>query len=267
MVFDCFTYLNEAELLDIRLHELDSIVDKFVLVEGIVTFTNKKKPLYFNRNKNRFKDFKEKIIHIVVGNSPNVSDPWAIERFQFNAIKRGLINAKIDDTILLSCVDEIPKKEKIYENIKKKGINKVFLQKLSYYYLNLATGNNWEGTRMLQYKDLPEDIYTLRHSKADLKIKNGGWHFSYLGGPKRIQEKIRSYSHREYNTIEHSSLKNIENTIHNKKDLFKRELKFKCESYEHLPTYVINNLSKFESLLLPDCRENRIVSFLKKLYE
>ena len=47
MVYDCFMFFNELELLDLRLHELDAVVDRFVLVEGVRTLSGKPKPLYF----------------------------------------------------------------------------------------------------------------------------------------------------------------------------------------------------------------------------
>ncbi|TAH23917.1 MAG: hypothetical protein EAZ07_10320, partial [Cytophagales bacterium] len=39
MIYDCFAFFNELELLEIRLNELNNVVDKFVLVEA----TRKKK--------------------------------------------------------------------------------------------------------------------------------------------------------------------------------------------------------------------------------
>jgi beta-1,4-mannosyl-glycoprotein beta-1,4-N-acetylglucosaminyltransferase len=33
MVYDCFTFYNELDLLEIRLHTLADVVDRFVLVE------------------------------------------------------------------------------------------------------------------------------------------------------------------------------------------------------------------------------------------
>ena len=45
MIYDCFNFFDEFDLLDIRLNTLDKVVDAFVLVEATVTFTNKKKPL------------------------------------------------------------------------------------------------------------------------------------------------------------------------------------------------------------------------------
>src|SRR5258708_17252090 len=124
MIYDCFNFYNELDLLDIGLHELTDVVDRFVLVESTVTFTNQSKPLYYEENKTRFKAFEKKIIHIVVRDSPNVSLPWIIEHFQFAAVMRGLKNARPSDTILLSCVDELPKKEKILQWMGKKGRHK-----------------------------------------------------------------------------------------------------------------------------------------------
>ena len=65
-VYDCFTFFNEFELLEIRLNELNPVVDKFVLVEATKTHQGKEKPLFYNENKDRFEKFKDKIIHVIV---------------------------------------------------------------------------------------------------------------------------------------------------------------------------------------------------------
>ena len=54
MIYDTFMFFNELELLELRLNELNGVVDKFVLVEATRTFTNKPKPLYYAENKQRF---------------------------------------------------------------------------------------------------------------------------------------------------------------------------------------------------------------------
>lgn len=51
MVYDCFIFFNELDLLEIRLNELDDVVDYFVLVEANRTFQNNHKPYYFDENK------------------------------------------------------------------------------------------------------------------------------------------------------------------------------------------------------------------------
>lgn len=40
MIYDCFVFFNELDLLDLRLNILNEIVDKFVLVEGTKNFCN-----------------------------------------------------------------------------------------------------------------------------------------------------------------------------------------------------------------------------------
>ena len=57
MIYDCFTFFNELDLLEIRLNVLRDVVDRFVLVEAGETHTGKRKPLYFRENAARFAAF------------------------------------------------------------------------------------------------------------------------------------------------------------------------------------------------------------------
>ena len=45
MVYDCFQFFNELDILKLRMHVLDDVVDKFVISEATVTFSGEKKPL------------------------------------------------------------------------------------------------------------------------------------------------------------------------------------------------------------------------------
>jgi beta-1,4-mannosyl-glycoprotein beta-1,4-N-acetylglucosaminyltransferase len=65
MIYDCFTFFNELDLLEIRLETLNDVVDKFVLVEATKTFRGENKVLYFKDNQERFAKFLKKIIYIV----------------------------------------------------------------------------------------------------------------------------------------------------------------------------------------------------------
>ena len=67
---DCFIFFNELDLLEIRLHELDGVVDEFMLIEGTRTHQNKPKPLFFEEAKDKFSDFLPKINHVVVDKWP-----------------------------------------------------------------------------------------------------------------------------------------------------------------------------------------------------
>ncbi len=46
MIYDCFIFFNELELLEIRLNTLENVVDKFVIVESTISFSGlNKKPI------------------------------------------------------------------------------------------------------------------------------------------------------------------------------------------------------------------------------
>ena len=49
-IFDTFLFLNELDLLEIRLNILDSYVDYFIINESPKTFSGKSKPLYYEDN-------------------------------------------------------------------------------------------------------------------------------------------------------------------------------------------------------------------------
>ena len=62
MIFDCFTFFNELELLELRLELLSTVVDRFIIVEASKTHSGLGKPFYFEENRARFSRFEDKII-------------------------------------------------------------------------------------------------------------------------------------------------------------------------------------------------------------
>jgi|ERR1022692_989649 beta-1,4-mannosyl-glycoprotein beta-1,4-N-acetylglucosaminyltransferase len=109
MIYDCFTFFDELELLELRLHELGDVVDKFVWVEATKTHSNKSKPLHYQENRVLFQAFHDQIIHVVVDDMPDSNDSWVLENFQRKCIARGLVNCRPEDFILVSDLDEIPR--------------------------------------------------------------------------------------------------------------------------------------------------------------
>ena len=70
MVYDCFQFFNELDILKLRMHVLSDVVDKFVISESTVTFSGDKKPLYFQENEEMFAEFSDRIIHRIVDDTP-----------------------------------------------------------------------------------------------------------------------------------------------------------------------------------------------------
>ena len=59
MIYDAFPFLDELELLELRLKELAAVVDRHILVESTLTFQGTPKPLYYAENERRFANFRD----------------------------------------------------------------------------------------------------------------------------------------------------------------------------------------------------------------
>ncbi len=268
IIYDCFTFFNELDLLEIRFGELDKVVDYFVLAEANSTFSGKPKEFLFEKNKERYKKYFDKIIYVKIIKMPriNIIDKFFIElekklprRFQLilrrvlariiggvarykmieyqrRMLIEGLAYASDEDIIMGTDVDEIPKSEKI-EEMKK------MLEKYRYvefelanfrYYLNgkvYGKGENSPGTRACKIKTLRKELknkidflrttpYLWRKinprvygKKNYYTIKKGGWHFSYLGGVKKVIEKYKNVSHPEFDRPELKNEKFVKEII------------------------------------------------------
>ena len=177
-VYDCFLFFNEIDLLKLRMNILNDVVDFFVIVESNKTFTYKDKKLFFDENKELFYEFKDKIIHVVIDDTPEsfgvlkyINEPttidektknlvlkyvdestgwnhnlkehrqWGVETYQRESIIKGLINCNDEDIVIISDLDEIPNPEEIKKMVETINDSDVFefKQNMYYYYINLLT--------------------------------------------------------------------------------------------------------------------------------
>tara|TARA_Y100000389_G_scaffold163063_1_gene166156 strand:- start:10 stop:825 length:816 start_codon:yes stop_codon:yes gene_type:complete len=202
-IFDCFSYLDEDLLLDLRLNILNDYVDYFVIIEGNKTWQNNFKPFKFEISK--FSKFKNKIIYIQVEDMPDGKNPYLRENFQRNAIHRGIEKASDDDLIIISDLDEIPNPKKI-KDFKKSMRYAVFKQLHFYYKINLHSQKNpfWYGSRICikKYLKSPQWLRNLKFKKRPIWrldkfrlnniIEDGGWHFCNLKDPEKLLYKYKN---------------------------------------------------------------------------
>ncbi|KKU88104.1 hypothetical protein A3A64_00810 [Candidatus Gottesmanbacteria bacterium RIFCSPLOWO2_01_FULL_48_11] len=196
-IFDCFLFFNELELLELRLMTLHDVVDYFVLVEANKTFTDKPKDFLFEKNKKSYKKYLNKIIHVKVEDTPmldRAKNAWAIEEWQRNCITRGLATAKDEDRVIVSDVDEIPDPDRVMQ-VKDSNTPVTFKQCLFYYFVNCWGGRDWNGSVMTPYKNMmvPYRLKGLARKGLN-RIKNSGWHYTYMGGVKNIRLKLNNLS-------------------------------------------------------------------------
>lgn len=283
-LYDCFCMFNELDLIELRLNELDAVVDYFVIHESIKTHTGKPKELLFNKYKNRFKKFENKIIYHAVDYTPdyylNLNNPKDdIERQVFEKIERdtfypksheaycrdayekenilrSLQNLNDDDIIMFSDADEIPNIEvvkSIKENFQKNEIYNLE-QKHFWFYTNCLREDKWVGNTLLNIDNFKKhSVCSLRKDRLGKSIPNGGWHFSFMGGGERVKEKIQNYGEQSINVpyVTEQPEAFIQSCIDNNHDFYMRPTNFKIipVNYENHPKYLVDNQDEFKKYI------------------
>ncbi|MCM1134053.1 MAG: glycosyl transferase GT17 family protein [Clostridium sp.] len=285
MVYDCIPFFNELDILRLRLHILAPIVDKFIIEEATVTFSGEPKELCFEKNREMFREFLPKIKYIVVDNSPVNTTTHLRDKFQKNALVKGLIDATEEDIILLSDVDEIPNPKTLMQVIENFDSSKVYhlAQRMFYCYLNMEemSGNLlsitgefpgverrlWLGTKVFGKKSIPDNgIIELREASVTaanaVRVADGGWHFGYMGSSKerdvskRIGTKVVAAAHQEYNNQD--TLKEAEDRLILGQDIFGRQARFeRVEVDESYPEYLLSHLDEYSYLIMPPVSRSR----------
>ena len=200
MIFDCFTFCEELDLLEIRLRLLADVVDYFVLCEAPFTFRGDPKRLAFAESGERFAQWRSKIVHLVYPGSAS-ADPWENEWGQRDFLASGLADrASGEDLILLGDCDEIPDPK----NARVRPRERLLLghrQRRSHGYVNRVAAEPWIGTRAFLWATLPRYdslSHVRKRPESELEVVEGGWHFGSFGGAAVTRAKMRSYSHNEF---------------------------------------------------------------------
>ena len=282
-MFDCCIVNHEMDLLELRMNTLNDVVEKFVVVESNMTHSGKPKRMHFTENKDRFKKFEDKIIHLVYEGYAVENDQedtqvvWYNENTQRNTVLECLKIAQPSDGLLyISDCDEIVRPEKLLEGralyFSTGSLVNFGLEQCMYYMNYNFKGFKQVRGSMLYNVDRAKEIYerlgkwdytpsTIRwHMVADGTendwpvVWNAGWHFSTLGDPGSIRYKLESNAHRFCDTEEYKNIDRINQCIiegihvydmdrYVDTKLVKREMTF-------LPNYVQQNISKFNKYVL-----------------
>lgn len=268
-VYDVQTIFNEIDLCYLRFSILDPYVDYFVVNEATTTFSGKPKPLYFQDNMEKFKQFEHKIIHNVFSENDPSWNQWDRDRIHKNAAMDALkkINPDDNDIIFYSDADEIWNPKKINFNNFDNDTLYICMQKVFYYFLNTEwydisspDKDTWRGSKYSSYKLLKEHSFddfrnwgSEFHTNPAYKkeyIDNKGWHFSFLGGAENIKLKIDSYGHQEFNNPTY--LDNIQNNINALRDPFfrpnfgMRVIPFNEKTH---PKYLVEHLNDYDKYI------------------
>lgn len=273
MIIDCFPFFNEKELLELRLKLLYDHVDLFVISEGTHTHKGMPKPLLAY---DIIKDFgiPTKKIELVTVKMPDFNeepDHWVRERMQRDVAKdyiKGNVVAYVGDCDEILNPIFIPEFEQfVVDNPNTLlRVPLVYLTGEARYRVHMNDGNPvlWPTPFVCMEHHL--ERYTLSQIREDqalnlhkiteyqevFPVRNGkdlrdaGWHFTWMGGPRRMHVKYKNFLHDEFKIVE-----NYKPTPGGTDPLDRDHHWLKEYPLEELPQ-IIFELENVKRFLLPD---------------
>lgn len=238
LIYDAFIFFNEIELLKVRFELLFPYVHRFVVCEANTTFSGQPKSFNFLDNIKQFEPWLDKITFIKY--EPDIRNmdftqrktPWLIERGQRNYLSQFLTEAKDEDILIVSDVDEIWHPDLIgWFNSNHDTVPMGKLRMLMhYFFMNCrgfgASNQYWQHAFFVKVGYLKThsiELDDMRQATELTVVNNAGWHFSYLGGAESVIRKIESFSHQELNTDEIKNFDRISKCINRGLDPYNRE--------------------------------------------
>ena len=192
-VWGTLLYWNEADMLRMYMEEVGSKVHKVILTESPCTFGGDPKPLLYDPAD--FPEWADRIIS-VVAEIPETDDRWTREFAQRNAAWPVLLaaGAALDDVVIIGDVDEILSPAALAW----RGWPACTLQLRTALYaadwLVPAEHRLPPMTVMATVRWLMSrhgDLAKVRQERFGLPVlEDGGWHFSWLGGPEHQAVKL-----------------------------------------------------------------------------
>ena len=272
MVIDSFMFGDELSVLELRLGQLDSVVDWFVFNEINQTHSGKPKPLYYQENKQRFAKWNHKIICT----TPHFGSmgSWALETAQRRAVEASILqlNPQPNDVLIASDCDEIPNPEIIKSYTAEMGLRNLKQLTFWYNFSNLFNyGSRWSCRARLGTIQNMRDAGGLGpfHGgpKDDMDpnfpcIENAGWHCSYFSDSlERIRRKVNSFAHTDLQHIVNGySDKQLFDIVVQGRDLYLRPDMGNAEKWQsddsRLPPYYLQNREHFKGFTEEQFKEN-----------
>jgi hypothetical protein len=256
-IFDFCIFNNEFEILDIRLEYMSKFIDKFYVCEIDITHQSTKSEFYSydfieksNIAKKLIDDERLEFVRLSLDPSDEYFEVEKNHRIKFSEWVRE--NVKGEFIGILSDCDEI-----ISEDIKNyvSDIETITRLDLKMFYFtadNYSYLHPWNYfVKVFNSADLKNyDFQTIREMNIDNIIHNIGWHFSCFGGINQVIDKIKSYSHTEYNNSNNTKRDIITNRIIDRKDYLGRD-EYPCIKYniENYPADLMKFLKEKEHLL------------------
>lgn len=279
MIYSASPFKNELDVLEIRLGTIGHLIDRFVIAEATVDQRGRPKPLVFPQHRERFAPWLDRIEYVVVDDMPTGDrheDDVARERFQRDAVMRGMPGLRPDDVVYLSDLDEIPypqELESVLDQVADTGTGSRFAMDLHVYALNWrwldrgcrigTLGAALPGRKLL---DLGPCGAVLWDREVESMPGVRGWHLTYQGDVETLRSKMTGMMDAFYEQLVPDDWKArgvgpehfltdewIQGSIDTGRDIYAREYRpSEWVGLDQLPPYVQENAERFAHMLVPE---------------
>ena len=213
MLFDCFLYFDERELLELRINILKDIVDGFIITDGNRTFKGDPKPFTCVETLKELgiSDENIQVLHVELPSKEDIANPWAREYAQRDALGVGMRMCPSDSVFFFSDVDEIPRPKALLQAVElaKADPKRCVRLSMPMFYGRgdlrvrdpqgdgTKAPDNWTCGTIVLHEHLEQTPSQIRMNPNDIVVGNcdAGWHFSWMGDKERMKRKVTSFSH------------------------------------------------------------------------
>jgi beta-1,4-mannosyl-glycoprotein beta-1,4-N-acetylglucosaminyltransferase len=284
-VVDSTLFSEDFTALDIRINELNPVVDLFLICESNFSFSGKPKDFYLSKNLSRYSKFLHKIRVIRYELEDPHPNAWVQEskQRQFLSSQIRSLGLLPSDLIISSDCDEIPKATVIF-NLINKPTNHLLVLRNFTGYLNVECGvyrrcrvssareftsvekmrrdiyvyDNWDNRRLVfPVMKIPQWFtcrgggglfpeLTYRKPKLNV-IEDAGWHFNHLMRGESMRRKIMFSSHTAL--AQGVDTLAINDAMAKAEDVYKRQITKIVDIDDSFPVYVQEHKSLLQEYI------------------
>jgi len=273
LIYTASQFKNEVDVLEIRLGTIGDMVDVVVLAEATVDQRGRPKELEFPKHQERFAPWADKIRYVVVDDMPagtRHADDVARERWQRDALIRGMYDIKPLDLVYVSDLDEIPTQYALSDALNNPPMRfpmDLHVYTLNWRWLDRGCRAGTLGGVVLGQKILELGVCgaILWDSSVPSRGALSGHHLTYQGGVEKIRSKITGMMDKAIDLIDKGALARgltvadiltddwIMESIMTGRDVFAREYRpSEWVGLEDMPMYVREHPEKFSHMMVPE---------------
>lgn len=260
MIHDVCLLWNELDVLELRLRELDTLVDHFVVIQGTETFAGTPKPLALDVTDSRWAPWAGRLETVITPTLSPAATRWDREGQARDMAAVALAEAAPDDLVFYSDLDEIPDPVVVRPYLA--AVTETtwvgFRPPMFYYWLNLQSSELWSAIALTSVATLRalggRRLRDLRHAPPVLGPRGaGGWHVTWLGGVAAMQAKLSAWTHDELDIPAFNDPAHLAKCLAGRRDLFnRRRYRLHQVPMSVLPQTVQRDPARWAAYLLPE---------------